>query len=382
MKLGSSRVRSRHAKLPCNREKGCLRIQKLTPPAHTFNLSPCAVSFYAHHTCIVLLCVDALLYHCIDSVTRTRQTHIPISRISTRPRLTPRHTCTRRAHTPAFHTLRSILQAPRGGIMRKSVEVGRRIGELSPGSRSPNSGTTFKIQEKEAASRAFDFHGDAGEELERVEGCKYRMERWYYKLDQWIAKRRSQTILICASMFICVIIMGALYFALAAPSHYEDGDGLDIDDNKTYPVARDYTDALWDTWGFMADPGTHASQRTPAQRIISLLIAFQGVCSRAMRLCAHIYACVTSVSLSVPVDVSRTCAPLGGPSLLSATLANSLSVHLSPFPFSPFIPPSFPLLAGPPTAPTARTAILPQVSSSLASSSDLSSTQVRTTSRH
>ena len=175
--------------------------------------------------------------------------------------------------------------------MRRSVEGGGRIGELSPASRSPNSpGTTFKTLATEGTSKAFDFAADNGEdELERVEGCRYRMARWYYKLDQWIAKRRSQTILICASMLICVIIMGAFYFVVA-PSHYEDGDGLDIDGNTTYPIARSYTDALWDTWGFMADPGTHASQRTPGQRIISLLIAFQGACSRAMRLCAYTLA--------------------------------------------------------------------------------------------
>ena len=86
--------------------------------------------------------------------------------------------------------------------------------------------------------------------------CALCCARTYYRLDQWLARRRSQVLIITFSGTLSILLMGTLFYFLG-PDTFEDG------------TVRAWDDAIWDTWTFMTDPGTHADTRGRISRLVA-----------------------------------------------------------------------------------------------------------------
>ena len=123
------------------------------------------------------------------------------------------------------------------------------------------SSTTMFFGSADDEARA---NGAAGWPHEGRTCCRYCQARCYYKFDQFIAKRRSQVILIVILMALSIFVLGAIFSAVDE-DQYDDG------------TDRTFMDAVWDSWAYMADPGTHAEARTTPQRIVAFIIAWTGI---------------------------------------------------------------------------------------------------------
>mmetsp|Transcript_45590 Transcript_45590/g.89705 ORF Transcript_45590/g.89705 Transcript_45590/m.89705 type:complete len:739 (+) Transcript_45590:132-2348(+) len=81
-----------------------------------------------------------------------------------------------------------------------------------------------------------------------------------YKFDNWISQRASQTYALTAFLFIAVLAGGCLLYA------------ADTDNDE-----RNFPDAIWTSWTFMADPGTHSDTAGWGMRFVALLTTMVGV---------------------------------------------------------------------------------------------------------
>jgi hypothetical protein len=94
-----------------------------------------------------------------------------------------------------------------------------------------------------------------------------RMDRWSYLMDNIVSSRKGQISLLFISCLTYVVVCGAVFMNVEMPG--EDGEPME---------GWDFTEAMWVSWTYMADPGTHSeSPPTLVGRLVGFVITWGGI---------------------------------------------------------------------------------------------------------
>mmetsp|Transcript_27148 Transcript_27148/g.63449 ORF Transcript_27148/g.63449 Transcript_27148/m.63449 type:complete len:1139 (+) Transcript_27148:205-3621(+) len=105
-------------------------------------------------------------------------------------------------------------------------------------------------------------------------------DKIFYTLDEMMLNNYTTALVIATPYaFIVLPILSAAWYLLRT----HGGDSYCADDDEAYdddgclPDDYGYFDAMWETWGFQADPGTHSGVTGTYNQILSAVIALTGM---------------------------------------------------------------------------------------------------------
>jgi hypothetical protein len=98
-----------------------------------------------------------------------------------------------------------------------------------------------------------------------------------YHFDSHIGKKKTQIVGLLSSLLMFVIIYGLIYYGVnknvIEERRLRDSGLSEIDKWSEYTIS----DAIWDSWTFMADAGTHASAIEASERWLAIFITWTGI---------------------------------------------------------------------------------------------------------